>query len=71
MAQIKIFKGLENDLATMEHEVNSWLTQSGARVVQIFGNIAPQTLQPAARSGGLSTTDFVPSDVLLVVLYDK
>jgi hypothetical protein len=71
MTQIKIFKGLENDLSTLEQEVNAWLVESSARVIKIFGNIAPQTLQPAARSGGLSTTDFVPSDVLLVVLYDK
>ena len=71
MTQIKIFKGLENDLSTLEHEVNAWLSQGVVRVVNVFGNIAPQTLQATARGGGLTTTDFVPSDVMLVVLYEK
>jgi len=71
MNQIKIFKGLENDLQTLEQDVNAWLAESDVRVVQIFGNLAPQTLQPRAQGGGLSTTDFAPSDVMMVVLYDK
>ena len=71
MNQIKIFKGLENDLTGLEQEVNAWLAEADARVLNIFGNMAPQTLRPQAQSGGLSTTDFVPSDVILVVVYDK
>jgi hypothetical protein len=71
MNQIKIFKGLENDLTSLEQDVNAWLAESDVRVLQIFGNIAPQSIQPKAQSGGLSTTDFAPSDVMMVVLYDK
>ena len=71
MNQIKIFKGIESELAQMEEEVNTWLAEHDVRVVQVFGNLAPQTVQPRAQSGGLSKTDFAPSDVVLVVLYDK
>lgn len=71
MNQIKIFKGLENDLSTLEQDVNSWLAESDVRILNVFGNIAPQSMQPQAHGGGLSTTDFVPSDVMLVVVYDK
>ena len=31
MQQIKLFKGIENDLAALEAEVNTWLVESGAR----------------------------------------
>jgi len=71
MTQIKIFKGIENDLSSLEDSVNSWMAEESVRVLHIFGNIAPQSMQPRAKSGGLSTTDFAPSDVILVVLYDK
>jgi hypothetical protein len=71
MQQIKLFKGIENDLAALEGEVNSWLAESGADVISIFGNIAPQTTAGDAQSAGLSHSDFPPSDVFLVVHYRK
>lgn len=71
MHQIKIFKTIETELHNLEEDVNAWLVESGARVVQIFGNIAPQSIPPTAKGAGLSTTEFAPSDVMLVVLYDK
>ena len=71
MNQIKIFKGLENDLSALEQDVNAWLAETDSRVLNVFGNIAPQTMHPQAHGGGLSTTDFVPSDVMLVIVYDK
>lgn len=71
MHQIKIFKTIETELHNLEEDVNAWLVESGARVVQIFGNIAPQSIPPTAKGSGLSTTEFAPSDVMLVVLYDK
>jgi hypothetical protein len=71
MHQIKIFKGLENDLTQLEGEVNRWLAQSKVDVVQMFGNLAPQSNSAAAVQGGLSSGGMAPSDVLLVVLYDK
>ena len=71
MQQIKIFKGMENDLASLENAVNRWLSESGAEVLHIFGNIAPQSGMADSKSTGLSHSDFPPSDVLLVVHYRK
>ncbi|MEX0703716.1 MAG: hypothetical protein WD069_16585 [Planctomycetales bacterium] len=69
MRQIKIFKGVETDSGSLEAEVNDWLAETGARVIHIFGNIAPQS-QGAIQSSGLSNSVFAPSDILLVVLYE-
>jgi hypothetical protein len=70
MQRIKIFKGVENDLAGLEAEVNRWLVESDAQVKTMFGNIAPQT-SAVGGAAGLSKSDFPPSDVLLVILYEK
>lgn len=70
MHQIKIFKGLESDLASLEADVNAWLASSGVMVVQIAGNIAPQSaLADGGRSPGLPSGAYLPSDVLLIVHY--
>ena len=69
MQQIKIFKGLESNLALLEKEVNGWLAQSGARVVQMFGNLAAQSGQ-RNETNSLAAYPYVASDVLLVVLYE-
>jgi hypothetical protein len=69
MQQVKLFKGLESDVAALEGEVNAWIRQSGARVISATGNIAPQS-QKAAASGGLGKSPFSPSDVILIVLYE-
>lgn len=71
MHQIKIFKGTESELASLESDVNSWLAEQGGRIVQMFGNIAPQSTTLGGKPVGLSKGDFIPSDVLLVVAYDK
>ena len=67
--QVKIFKTVENEIAALEAEVNAWIRQSGARVLSVTGNIAPQS---AARGsgGGLTQGSFAPSDVVLIVLYE-
>ncbi len=70
MQQVKLFKGLESDVTTLEGEVNAWIRQSGARVVSITGNIAPQSTKPGATAGGLGQGQFSPSDVVLIVLYE-
>lgn len=70
MQQMKIFKGVENDLTALEGEVNAWLRQSGARVVGMTGNIAPQTVTPETKGGGAGRSYYPPSDVILVVLYE-
>jgi hypothetical protein len=74
MHQVKIFKGLENEPIQMENRINEFLRETKAKVVQITGNIAPQGERPNAGQGvgvggGLSDS-FVPSDVLIVVLYE-
>lgn len=64
MQQVKIFECLENEITSLEDAINQWLRESGARIISITGNIAPQsaTSQPKARPA--------PSDVLLIVLYE-
>ena len=71
MQQIRIFKGLENDAAALEKEVNSWLAESGVRVLQITGNIAPQGHSTNPKVGSIAATPYTPSDILIVVLYEK
>jgi hypothetical protein len=75
MHQIKLFKGYENDLAAIEKEVNNWLASSNAKVIQMFGNVAPQSpkaegghLMGAERAGGRG---FIASDIFLAVMYEK
>lgn len=70
MQQIKIFKGIENDLATLEADVNRWLRESKVPVANIIGNMAPQTLARNVKTEGLSSGEYSPSDVLLIVLYE-
>jgi hypothetical protein len=69
MHQIRIFKGLESNLPALEKEVNHWLAESKARVVQIFGNLAAQS---GARHEGnsLAAYPYVASDVMLVVVFE-
>lgn len=66
MQQIKIFKGIESELNELESRVNAWIKQSGARIANVFGNIAPQSAGHAGTLGHSVTA----SDVLLVVLYE-
>ncbi|MDA7977261.1 MAG: hypothetical protein MPJ50_00665 [Pirellulales bacterium] len=67
MHQIKIFKGIEGALSDLESEVNSWLKSLEGTVVNISGNIAPQS-NAAGSATGLGT-GFAPSDVIVVVHY--
>jgi hypothetical protein len=75
--QIKLFRGLESDLAAVEREVNAWLASSDAKVVQVFGNVAPQTPRMESTTGHLLGADrtnprgFVASDIFLAVVYEK
>ncbi|MFI4874868.1 MAG: hypothetical protein ACIALR_06005 [Blastopirellula sp. JB062] len=71
MQQIKIFMTVESEASQTEAEVNAWLKESGVRVLQIFGNIAPQTSPMGETAGsGSGPLRFPPSDVFLVVLYE-
>ena len=40
MQQVKIFKSIESELVALEEEINEWLSTSGAKVINITGNIA-------------------------------
>ncbi len=66
MQQVKIFKSIESELVALEQEINEWVAESGAKIVNITGNIAAQS----ASAGSLGDT-FSGSDVLLFVLYEK
>ena len=75
MQQIKIFKGIETDLTTLERDVNTWIKSSNAQVSHIFGNMSPQTPQSTGTASILGAErmagkTFVASDVLIVVLYE-
>ena len=71
MQQVKIFKALEGETAQLEKQVNAWLTESGARVLQITGNIAPQGRSIDSKASSISSSPYVASDILLIVLYEK
>ena len=70
MQQIKIFKGIESNLAALEKEVNAWLAETNVRVTHIFGNLAPLSGE-RNEGNSLSAYPYVASDVMLVVLYEK
>jgi hypothetical protein len=70
MQQVKLFKGVENQIDQLEANVNAWIRKAGATVVSVSGNIAPQTVTGPSESAGLTQSDFPPSDVLLIVVYD-
>ncbi len=63
MQRIKFFKSIESELLTLEQEINDWLESSGAKLISVTGNIAPQT----GTSGTLGS--FSASDVLVIVVY--
>ena len=69
MQKVKIFKNVENNLGELEEDINSWISQSGAQVVSLTGNIAPQS-DPSSAGGGLSNSSFPPSDVVIILLYE-
>jgi len=68
--QVKIFKGLESELAALEKQINGWLAGEAIRVVNIIGNMAPQS-PPPEKAGSLNQAPYPPSDVLIIVHYEK
>jgi hypothetical protein len=71
MQQVKLFKGIESDCAGLEKEINSWIRQSGAKIVSITGNIAPQSSSGTSTSGALGGGHFAASDILVIVVYER
>ena len=70
MHQIKIFTTVETEVRSLENEVNDWIKKSGAKVISITGNIAPQSERIGGSGGGSDDLRFFPSDVMLIVLYE-
>ena len=64
MQQVKLFKSIESELDALEAEINAWASSTGARIISVNGNIAPQT----GNQHPLGT--FSASDVLIIVLYE-
>ena len=72
MQRVKLFKGLETEVEALEQQVNAWVESEGAKIIQVTGNIATQSYNPAAKSGSsLQANVAAASDVLIVVLYEK
>lgn len=69
--QVKIFKGIETDLRALEDQVNDWLLDTQVQIISMVGNLSPQSMGTASQDKGLTTGSFAPSDVLLIVLYEK
>lgn len=65
MQQVKIFKGVDNEIAEIERQINRWMRKSGARVLSITGNLASSG---AANQGPMNT--FAAGDILVIVLYE-
>ncbi len=68
MQQVKIFKSVESEIEVLEEEINSWLAKSGVKLINLIGNIAPQTTTGASPGGGLEA--FSASDILVIVTYE-
>lgn len=71
MLQIKIFVGIESDQSGLSGEVNDWIASNNIKVVEIKGNIAPQTLAKEASSMSSTGRSFRPSDIFVMVIYEK
>jgi hypothetical protein len=64
MQKIKLFKSIESELHSLEDEMNAWIADTGARVISVTGNIAPQT------GNTQQVGTFSASDVFVIVLYE-
>ena len=68
--QVKLFKGIESEVSALEAEVNAWIRESGAKIISVTGNVAPQSNLPDGKGGTMGRSLYPPSDILLVVLYE-
>ena len=65
MQQVKLFKNVDTEIHELEQEINSWIQESGARIISVSGNLAAQS----GGSGG-PLNSFAGGDVLVIVLYE-
>ncbi len=76
MHQIKFFAAEEDSTLALEAEINAWLRQTKARIVNIFGNIAPQAVLNSPQHTRIPGADvpatrrFAPSDIFIAVVYE-
>ncbi len=71
MQQIKLFVDIESNVEAMEERINGWIKERGVKIVNIFGNIAPQTVTPATKAAGLAASSkFSSSDMFVAVVYE-
>ncbi|HYE60522.1 MAG TPA: hypothetical protein VD997_00875 [Phycisphaerales bacterium] len=76
MQQVRIFIGKEDEVSRLTKEVNDFLANTGAKVVNVFGNLSPQTPGASGGSEGMRAPEgmnrrFAPSDIMLVVVYQQ
>jgi hypothetical protein len=77
MHQVRIFIGKEDDTLRLAKEMNDWLAHDDVKVVNIFGNMSPQTIQDRAGEGGRllgaegGGRRYAPSDIMLVVVFEQ
>lgn len=67
MHQVRLFKGVANEIRELEREINAWMQESGAKVVNVFGNIAPQSGVDDAKLG----KKFEASDLFLCIVFEQ
>lgn len=71
MQKVKFFKGIELESDVLEQEVNAWLAANEAiRIINVFGNIAPQSPRIEARTSGLGGVH-AASDIIIIVHYEE
>jgi hypothetical protein len=73
MQQVKFFTGLEGATDELAEEINTWIRDSGVKILHISGNIAPQSFGNAGigverTAPGLSLGR-PPSDIFVIILY--
>jgi hypothetical protein len=71
MRLVKIFKGFEHEYQELETQINTWIQETNANVLQIFGNIAPQSSAKEVNAKSLGSSQFASSDIMIFVLYTK
>ncbi len=68
MRQIKLFKHIEAELSELQKQINTWMEEiqhSGATIISVNGNIAPQTVGSTS-----SANRFSPSDLFVIIEYE-
>ncbi len=70
MHQIKLFVDIESNVESLEDRINQWLKESGAKVVNVFGNIAPQTVTKDQSGTSLGERRFSSSDMFVAIVYE-